>query len=176
MSYTKIGQVVSGIDIRATQLSDLAQLTDLLNLPKFIEGRLSQPFQSPDWIRRWLEAGNRNIVSVVATKDGKIVGQGGFECGFGRRSHSAELVIGVHDDFHGQGIGTLLVDQLLEAGVNWFNVRRFELTVFSDNERAIKLYKRFGFEVEAVRKRFALKAGKFADVLLMVRFSEPDSD
>lgn len=175
MPYKKISSVVSGIDIRPTQSSDIIQLAELMNLPKFIEGRLNQPFQSPDWIRRWLEGGNRNIVSVVGVKDGKVVGQGGFECGFGRRSHSAELVIGVHDDFHGQGIGTLLVDNLLDAGVNWYNVRRFELTVFSDNEPAIKLYKKFGFEVEGIRKRFAFRAGEFADVVHMVRFSEQDS-
>ncbi len=37
---------------------------------------------------------------------------------------------------------------VLDIADNWLNLTRLELTVFADNERAVRLYTRTGFEVE----------------------------
>ena len=57
--------------------------------------------------------------------------------------------MGVADDLDGQGIGTALLEALLEAADNWLDIRRVELTVFVDNDAAIRLYERLGFRARA---------------------------
>jgi L-phenylalanine/L-methionine N-acetyltransferase len=44
------------------------------------------------------------------------------------------------------------------------------LTVYTDNERAIRLYQRFGFKIEGTHRGYALKAGVYADALVMAGF------
>jgi putative acetyltransferase len=51
----------------------------------------------------------------------------------------------------------------------WLNVSRLELTVYTDNEPAIALYRKFGFEVEGTHKAYALRAGRYVDSLSMAR-------
>ena len=75
----------------------------------------------------------------------------------------------VHDDHCGRGIGTALVAALVDAADNWLNLKRLELTVYVDNEPAIRLYKTFGFEVEGTRRADAFRDGKFVDCLMMAR-------
>jgi len=77
--------------------------------------------------------------------------------------------MGVHDDYQGRGIGTALMTALIDAADNWHAIKRLELTVFTDNVRAIRLYERFGFEREGILRAFAFRAGAYADALAMAR-------
>ena len=52
---------------------------------------------------------------------------------------------------------------------NWHNLR-LELTVYTDNDRAIRLYKRCGFEQEGVLRKYAFRDGGYIDALTMARF------
>ena len=87
----------------------------------------------------------------------------------GRRSHVVGLGMGVHDDHWGKGIATALMTELVDVADNWFAIRRLELSVFTDNARAIRLYEKFGFVPEGVRRAFAFRAGAYADALSMAR-------
>ncbi len=77
--------------------------------------------------------------------------------------------MGVEDHATGQGIGTALLEAILDAADNWLDIRRVELTVFADNDRAIRLYERFGFEREGLRRAFAYRDGSYADAVAMAR-------
>ena len=61
---------------------------------------------------------------------------------------------------------------LLELADHWLSARRVELEVFTDNERAIRLYERAGFEREGVLRAYAFRDGAYADVLLMSSLGE----
>ena len=51
----------------------------------------------------------------------------------------------VHPDEHGSGVATLL----MQAGIDWLGADRpIWLNVIRYNERAIRFYRRFGFEVD----------------------------
>ena len=108
-------------------------------------------------------------VSLVVEHGGRIVGNGGFECLQGRRSHVAYLGMGLHDDFHGRGIGSRLLRELIMIAEDWLNLRRIELTVYVDNAPAIALYKRNGFEIEGTHRDFAFRNGAFVDAHAMAR-------
>jgi putative acetyltransferase len=158
-----------GLLIRAPRLEDCEALTTLVNLPGFRAGTLRLPFQRVEQTRKRLERDMSESLDLVAVLDGQIVGSAGFNRGTGRRSHAAGLAMGVHDDHWGKGIATALMTELVGAADNWFAIKRLELTVFTDNVPAIRLYEKFGFEPEGVQRGFAFRAGQYADVLSMAR-------
>lgn len=41
--------------------------------------------------------------------------------------------------------------------------------MFTDNERAINLYRKYGFEVEGTHRAYALRAGHYVDAHFMAR-------
>ncbi|HHN9732073.1 TPA: hypothetical protein ACP7RT_003282, partial [Escherichia coli] len=43
------------------------------------------------------------------------------------------------------------------------------LTVFVDNAPAIKVYKKYGFEIEGTGKKYALRNGEYVDAYYMAR-------
>ena len=49
-------------------------------------------------------------------------------------------------------------------------INKIYLNVFSDNENAIKLYKKLGFEQEAFLREEIFKNGKFKNVIRMALF------
>lgn len=87
-----------------------------------------------------------------------------------RLRHSAMLGIMVHADYQGEGIGKALLEKVLDLADNWLMLVRVELTVFVENERAVKLYKSLGFEMEGTKKYAAIRNGKYADEYLMARY------
>jgi L-phenylalanine/L-methionine N-acetyltransferase len=157
------------VTIRAREPGDWQEIADLTSLPKVRFGTLRLPFTSRDHWRRLMEKPSDGVTSIVAVLDGRIVGVAGIIQDKGRRSHVAQLFISVHDDHCGCGIGSALLAALVDAADNWLNIRRLELTVYVDNERGIRLYKKFGFEIEGTRRADAFRAGKFVDSLMMAR-------
>ncbi len=91
--------------------------------------------------------------------------------GWRRTRHVVKLEIMVDRVHRGQGVGSAL----LEAAIAWAErspvVEKIGLAVFADNERAIRLYRRFGFEEEGRRVReYKLEDGTYRDDLLLYRF------
>lgn len=76
----------------------------------------------------------------------------------------------VHKAYQGTGIGKKLMSEILDLADNWLMVVRIELGVFTDNEKAIKLYEKFGFKIEGTKKYAAIKNGRYADEYIMARY------
>ena len=159
------------IVIRAEEPEDIAALTDILNQPKSIWGTLQLPHTSVATrkARREGRGGGRSDVALVALIDGRVVGQLGFNRFEGRRSHAGAFGMAVHDDFVGRGVGTALMQALIDQADKWLGLKRLELTVFADNARAIALYERFGFEREGTLRAYAFRDGALIDALAMAR-------
>jgi L-phenylalanine/L-methionine N-acetyltransferase len=160
---------LSELMIRAREADDCEQLAELANLPKVRWGTLQLPFVSKEQRRKTIESSPDGMTAIVGVVDGRIVGSAAVKKLRGRRGHVGEVGICVHDDFHGRGIGSALMAALTDASDNWLNLRRLELTVYVDNEPAIRLYKKFGFEVEGTRRGDAFRAGTFVDSYAMAR-------
>jgi putative acetyltransferase len=58
---------------------------------------------------------------------------------------------------------------VLEVADNWMNLHRVELTVFADNEAALALYRKFGFETEGRLRDYAIRDGVLVDAISMAR-------
>ena len=83
---------------------------------------------------------------------------------------SAGLGICVARERQKQGVGSEMMRRLLEWSDNWAGYLRIELNVYTDNERAIALYRRFGFEMEGTHRAHALRDGVYVDTHAMARF------
>jgi putative acetyltransferase len=51
------------------------------------------------------------------------------------------------------------MEAILDIADNWLKLKRVELSVFTDNEPAIALYKKMGFVVEGTKKYSAVRRG-----------------
>ncbi|KQV28317.1 GNAT family acetyltransferase [Rhizobium sp. Root1203] len=155
--------------VRSVHKSDAEAVTELINLPGFRAGTLRPPYQSVEEVRKNMESPAPGALNLVVTFGGRIVASGGLNRFAGRRQHVASIGMGVHDDFTGRGFGRILLGAMVEAADDWLDIKRLELTVYTDNDIAIGLYKKFGFEQEGILKAFGFRAGTYVDAYAMGR-------
>lgn len=165
-----------GLQIRARTATDVAGLADLHNMPGYRSGTLRLPYQSADDVRRAIEAQGSSVTALVAVMDGRIVGDVGLHGFQGRRAHAGMIGMGVHDDYIRRGIGRALLGEIIVIAEDWLNLRRLELTVYTDNQPAIRLYERFGFQVEGTLRDYAYRAGRYVDAHAMARLRAEQAD
>ena len=83
--------------------------------------------------------------------------------------HKAELGITVHDNYQNMGIGTGLLNHLL-AIARKKKLRKVWLRVNTENNKAIQLYKKVGFEVEGTLRKEMRLGGEYCDEYRMAVF------
>ena len=159
------------IFIRATEPADYAAIRETMAQPLAYAGTLQVPMPSAEmWKKRLAElpAGDHTLVAEV---DGKVVGNIGLHAiqKSRRRAHAASIGMAVHDVHHGKGVGSALMQAMLDLADNWLQYTRLELTVYVDNAAAIALYKKFGFEIEGTHKQYAFRNGQYVDSYSMAR-------
>ncbi|NBF02160.1 GNAT family N-acetyltransferase [Pseudomonas sp. Fl5BN2] len=147
-------------------------VTALYSEPSVAAQTLQMPYQSRElWRQRLAQrVDNERQVSLVALHQGAVIGSCSLEqFSRVRRAHCAGIGMGVSPAWQRQGIGSRLLAAVLEVADNWMNLRRVELTVYADNQAAIGLYQKFGFETEGQLRDYAIRGGQYVDVLSMAR-------
>ena len=159
------------IHIRQVEPDDAHALRELYARPESVAGTLQLPYPTVDSWRRRIEAMPEGSVSLIAEVEVEIVGNATLVVHrrAPRRAHAGEMGIAVHPDWQRQGVGTALLDALVDLADRWLNLRRLELTVFEDNAPARRLYEKFGFEIEGRHRDYAFRDGRFVDVISMAR-------
>lgn len=74
-------------------------------------------------------------------------------------SYTARLGIIIHEGYRNLGIGSKLMDELIGIAKN-NNIRKIILAVIVENEYAIHLYQKYGFEIKNVAKNRDFWNGK----------------
>ena len=147
-------------------------LYEMLSCPGVVRNTLQIPHVSLDKREEWLSSLTPDDYMLVAEVDGRVVGNIDITRRKNRLAHVANLGMAVHDDYQDKGIGTALMEAVLDMVDNWLNIKRVELDVYTDNLRAVHLYKKFGFEIEGVRKSLAFREGEYVDAYHMARVRE----
>lgn len=156
--------------VRRVKPDDYEALYDLYSQPGVIRGTLQMPFPSMEVWRERASGHTSGFYNLVATIDERPVGQLGLQVPANpRRAHTGSIGMAVHDAWQGRGVGSALMTAALDLADRWLNLSRIELQVFVDNEPALRLYRRTGFEVEGRLVAFALRDGTLADVFAMAR-------
>ncbi len=162
----------SPITIRHSAPTDAAAVADIFAQPRVISGTLQLPYPSLELGQTRLGS-QPNKTQLVACIDARVIGIiSMFVSQNPRRKHVAEIGMAVHDDFHGQGVGSALMAAIVDMADNWLNIDRIELSVFTDNAAGIALYKKFGFEIEGTLRSYAFRNGSYADVYAMARLKK----
>jgi RimJ/RimL family protein N-acetyltransferase len=103
----------------------------------------------------------------VCEKKGQMVGyliaRGGSAI---KNKHSVYLVVGIIEQYRGQGIGTEMFKTLHHWALEQ-KLHRLELTAIAHNHPAIALYKKMGFEVEGIKKHSLKIHGQYVDEVYM---------
>jgi putative acetyltransferase len=158
------------VQVRAAEPSDAEALHRIFSGPKAISGTLQLPYPTVElWRKRLSEVpeGSHQLVAVVA---GDVVGELTLWTRGGPRTrHTGSFGMAVRDDWQGRGVGSALMKAMLDLAESWLGLTRVELTVYTDNEPAIALYRKFGFEVEGTHRRYALRDGEYVDAHSMAR-------
>lgn len=92
-----------------------------------------------------------------------------------RLRHTGKLQIMVDPAARGLGAGRALMEAFMDWGLDNPHLEKVGLAVFADNDRAVGLYRRFGFLEEGRRVReYRFQDGTYRDDLLMYRFMNRD--
>jgi putative acetyltransferase len=134
------------------------------------------PFPSIERWRKALAEPAEGAFNLVACVDSEVVGQlylGAFP-NKPRRRHVGQIGMAVRDDWQGKGVGSALMQAAVDLADKWLNLSRLELEVYTDNELAVRLYKKFGFSVEGTLRRYAFRDGRFVDAYMMARLRQDE--
>ena len=161
--------------IRPAGPEDAAGITALRRMPGVFENTAALPSERTARLQALLADLPQNQHFLVAVApDGLVAGLAMLSVESNlRRRHSGGLGIMVRTDCQGQGIGTALLEAVLDLADNWLMLRRVELEVYADNQRAVRLYEKFGFETEGRKREAAVKNGAYVDLLVMARLRTP---
>lgn len=137
----------------------------LLCYPDEIEYTMEQEY---DFIKSRNEAEDGML--VLAFVDGRYAGNCSFQAqGPGRRAkHRADFGIALFQEFTGFGLGRLMLERIISE-IKKMGFEQAELTVVSENERAIHLYKSLGFtECGRIPRANRYDDGTYSDDIHMV--------
>ena len=168
---------VEGLTIRRAEPEDCSALYEMFASPKLYANTLQLPYPSrEEWRRKLAEPGDgaHNLAAVVGDK---VVGMFSLHTfpHRPRRQHVGVIGMSVHEDWQGKGVGTALMRAGVDLADDWLNLTRLELEVYTDNEPAVRLYERFGFEREGLLRQHAYRDGRYVDALMMARLRTPVS-
>ena len=156
--------------IRTADPSDAEAMLKCYTAPLAARNTLQIPYRSLESVREQLTKSGAGDHLLVAEIEGEVVGVIGLHTSSRPRvNHKAEVGMMVRDDWKGKGVGAALMQAVIELADKWLNLTRIELTVFTDNESAIALYRKFGFEIEGTLRKYAFRDGEFVDAFAMAR-------
>jgi L-phenylalanine/L-methionine N-acetyltransferase len=158
-----------GVEFQARRADHGAGLLALFNEPQFLERASTLgPLADENELNQWLDG----IVAArkfetVAIWNAKLVAFGGLYVQGGLFDHCGFLTLGVCEHAQGRGVGSTLVAMLLGTAKLRANLRKVQLTVFTDNARAIRLYRSFGFQFEGLHRFFSRRGNGFVNAYSM---------
>ncbi|EHA1005902.1 GNAT family N-acetyltransferase [Clostridium perfringens] len=157
--------------IRDIKIEDYKEISKIRKMPGVMENILSNKDEEEELIKEKIINRGKNQYWYVAEENGKVIGLGILmNHGNLRKKHVGVITLMVNSDYQNKGIGSLLMDKLINLSES-LNIIRLELCVFRDNYKAINLYKKFGFKEEGIKIKSALKNGEYVDEIMMARIN-----
>lgn len=127
---------------------------------------------SPEREARFIERfkKNKNDIMLIALDGEKVIANASLESSKVKRySHRSELSITVLREYWGRGVGSRLMEMMIDFAKS-VGTEIIYLEARADNERAIALYRKFGFEKNCDIKRFFKIDGKYYDATVMTLY------
>jgi phosphinothricin acetyltransferase len=160
------------ITIRPAKLADLADINAIYNYYVVHSTCVwaTQPCSEDDR-KAWYEEHGQSMPVLVAEHNGCVVGWGAL--GSFRAAYTAAGVledsIYIHHDFHRQGIGSRLLEALIDAARR-SNVRAILANISADQTASIRLHEKFGFQKVAHLRDVGQKFNRRFDAVYLQLF------
>ena len=115
------------------------------------------------------QAYSENQITLLALLNDEIAGLVNITADQRKRvRHIGDLFIVIGQKYWNNGLGSLLLEEVVEWAQASGVLRRLQLTVQTRNQAAVHLYQKYGFVIEGRQERGAyIEEGKFIDVYLM---------
>lgn len=150
---------------------------DIIDYVKNASGETANLITTPEEFNMPVEQEERYLKSVldsrlsnmlVMIEDGNIVGQCGLHGREGRKriGHVSSLGITILKSHWNKGIGKKLIQAQIDYAKS-NDITKINLEVRVDNEAAVHLYKKMGFEHEGINRRNMLIDGEYVDTYYM---------
>lgn len=170
------GMVVNGITLRTPSEADAQAMIDLMlgcyaeteYLTSTPEEFLVTVQDEINFLRRFEQAERECMIGAFV--DGRLVGNVAIRLvgGMKRVRHRASLGISVLKEYWGRGIGSMLMDAAIQTAES-AGYAQIELQTAADNERAIRLYQKFGFEQYGRCPRAFRRENTYVDEIEMIK-------
>ena len=134
-----------------------------------------------DWFEEHVNSATRPIYIVRAVEEAEIVGGGGkgqtvspivawgsFSDLYARPAYhiSTEISIYLHQDYHGQGLGSLLTRWMLTQAPS-LGIHNVVALIFAHNQPSLGLFRKLGFEQWGYMPKVCDMQGFIADVVML---------
>ena len=119
----------------------------------------------PIYVVRMLESA---IEDGMQKEGASIVAWGSFSDLYARPAYhiSSEISIYIHNDYHGQGLGSLLVRWMLQQAPS-LGIRNVAALIFAHNQPSLGLFGKLGFEQWGLMPKVCDMDGFIADVVML---------
>ena len=114
-------------------------------------------------------ASSDSDIMIAVFVNNELAGNASLNCikNHIKLKHRAVFGISIKEKYWNNSIGSTLTKEIIEVARK-IGYEQIELGVFSDNEKAIRLYEKNGFEVWGKNKNaFKLKDGSYCDEIIM---------
>lgn len=162
--------------LRYPQFSDAPALTEYINtLIAEDEFLLINQIQSLEEEGQYLESvlssmKDGNAIKIFAFADGQLVAGVDLRRKPYKSSHVGTLGISIAKEFRDQGLGGLLIQEILQQAKELLRLQLVDLTCFANNPRALHLYQKHGFqEFGRMPKALLYKGAEFVDQVFMYK-------
>lgn len=161
--------------IRRATIKDLAVITNIYNeaILKTVATFDTQP-KTLEEQRLWFESHDSKHPILLAEQDNVIVGWASLSKWSDRCAYSdtAEISIYVKEEHRGKGIGTKLMNGIINEGRKT-GIHTIIARIADSNEASVRLHKSAGFKHIGTMKEVGRKFGNLIDVYLMQKIYEP---
>ena len=162
--------------LRPVDAGDIMSIQRWDNDPDIIK-LVGKKFLTPGHSLRWFSSIRKSKVrlalAITDSNTGRLIGDVELE-NISWRSRSGELRVCIGErDYWGKGFGTDAIRSFTDFVFGTMNLDYIYLRVYRSNARAIKCYKKCGFQVEGVLKAGTRAYNGHEDLLLMSRKRRP---
>ena len=122
-----------------------------------------------DYIQSVIKNSNNQMFAIIDNTSGKHIGN--IKLIVNKENKNCELGILIGDkNFWGKGVGQESCKLLVKYAFNDLNLSKVWLAVHANNNAAIRLYEKIGFQTEGVFKKHIFYDGQFIDKVFMAIF------
>ena len=157
------------LNILPATLEHLESITDIYNEAVLNStATFDTELKSIEEQRLWFNEHTDKYPILAAEENNIIVGWASLSRWSGRCAYAdtAEISIYIKDDFRGKGIGTILLQKIIEKGRKE-GLHTVLARIAEGSEASIRLHEKAGFEYIGVMKEVGKKFGKLLDVHMM---------